>query len=81
MRLICPDCISIRHNLLLAKEALSLFVRANGHRRDREIHMELTRLVNDHLTALQAWEEHVDCHATGSRAAQQRPSGFHAARR
>jgi predicted DsbA family dithiol-disulfide isomerase len=81
MRLICPDCISIRRNLLLAKEALSLFVRANGHRRDREIHMELTRLVNDHLTALQVWEEHMDCHAMAARAAQQRPSGFHAARR
>jgi hypothetical protein len=79
MRLICPECIATRRTLLLAKEALSLFVRANGHRRDREVHSELKRLVHDHLSALQAWEAHVEMHAAAARSARPHRSGFHAA--
>lgn len=69
MRLIRSECISSRRRLTEAKEALSRYVRLNGHRRDAEIHAELNRLVMEHLAALEAWESHRDLHEAAAQVA------------
>jgi hypothetical protein len=66
MRFLCSDCIVRRTRLGEAKEALSRFVRQNGHRHDAEVHGALNRLVMEHQAALDAWESHRDLHEAAS---------------
>lgn len=62
MRVICTECGKLRANLLVAKERLSVFVKKNGRKRDREVGSELRALVVAHIKALNEWEAHVEVH-------------------
>lgn len=62
MRVICTECGRLRANLLVAKERLSVFVKKNGRKRDREVGSELRALVMAHVKALNEWEAHADAH-------------------